>query len=104
VVLSVEEVRAVLDRLDDVNWIVGSLLYGSGLRLMESLRLRVKDVDFEMRQIVVRGGKGNKDRVTVLPNSMVKSLRAHLALRRRATSSRFVPWRRRGLLAVRSAQ
>jgi integron integrase len=82
VVLSVEEVRAVLDRLDGVNWIVGSLLYGSGLRLMECLRLRVKDVDFEMRQIVVRGGKGNKDRVTVLPNSIVESLRAHLAQRR----------------------
>ena len=54
------------------------LLYGSGLRLMECLQLRVKDVDFEMRQITVRAGKGAKDRVTMLPNSLVDSLRNHL--------------------------
>jgi hypothetical protein len=50
------------------DWLIVSLQYGSGLRLMESLRLRVKDIDFEYNQIVVRDGKGNKDRVTMLPN------------------------------------
>lgn len=82
VVLSVEEVSALLGELDGVLWIICSLLYGSGLRLMECLRLRVKDVELEARQIVVRGGKGNKDRVTLLPESVIPVLRAHLERRR----------------------
>jgi integron integrase len=57
---------------------MGQLLYGSGLRLMECLRLRVKDLDFDQRQIVVRDGKGAKDRVTMLPNRMVTPLHDHL--------------------------
>jgi integron integrase len=82
VVLSVDEVQLLLAQLDGVYWLIASLLYGSGLRLMECLGLRVKDVDFPARQIVVRSGKGQKDRVTVLANSCVEPLQAHLRRRR----------------------
>ena len=58
--------------------LVARLLYGTGMRLMEGLRLRVKDVDFERREIIVRDGKGGKDRVTMLPDCLVAPLRAHL--------------------------
>jgi integron integrase len=78
VVLSREEVRAVLDRLDGVPRLAAALLYGSGLRLLECLRLRVKDVDFGARQIVVRAGKGDKDRVTLLPAAVAGELAGHL--------------------------
>ncbi len=81
-VLTVDEVRAVLTELTGVYWLIGSLLYGSGLRLMECLRLRVKDLDFAQRQIIVRNGKGGRDRVTVLPNSVVAALEVHLEQRR----------------------
>jgi integron integrase len=79
VVLSREEVRFVLSHLSGVSWLVASILYGSGLRLMEALRLRIKDVDLEHPQITVRDGKGGKDRVTVLPQSLLPELRRHLA-------------------------
>jgi len=79
VVLTVAEVRAVLARLEGVKWLMASLLYGSGMRLMECLRLRVKDIDFERHEIVVRDGKGMKDRVTMLPASVVGPLQEHLA-------------------------
>jgi integron integrase len=82
VVLSAAEVAAVLAELQGVYWLVASLLYGSGLRLMECLRLRVKDIDFEQRQIVVRSGKGQKDRVTVLASSCMAPLQVHLTHRR----------------------
>jgi integron integrase len=65
-----------------VHWLIGGLLYGSGLRLMECLRLRVKDVDLQARQITVRSGKGDKDRVTVLAETVAASLEQHLARRR----------------------
>lgn len=78
VVLSAREVRQVLRRLDGIAWLVASLLYGSGLRLIEALRLRVKDIDFDYRQIVVRDGKGGKDRVTVLPSDLESPLRRQL--------------------------
>jgi integron integrase len=78
VVLTPEEARAVIAHLPEVYWLIGNLLYGSGLRLMEALRLRVKDVDFEYRQIVVRDGKGRKDRMTMLPETVVEPLRQHL--------------------------
>ena len=78
VVLSKAEVRAVLGCLAGVHQLLGQLLYGSGLRLMESLRLRVKDLDFGQHQIVVRDGKGMKDRVTMLPDALEAPLRAHL--------------------------
>lgn len=79
VVLTVSEVKAVLNRLDGTLWLMASLLYGGGLRLMECVRLRVKDVDFEMCQVTVREGKGFKDRVTMLPESSIALLQAHLA-------------------------
>ncbi len=79
VVLAREEVAAVLGRLRGVHRLLGRLLYGTGMRIMEGVRLRVKDVDFARREILIRDGKGFKDRVTVLPRSVVRPLRAHLA-------------------------
>jgi integron integrase len=82
-VLTVAEVDALLAHLDDgVSSLVVRLLYGTGMRLMEGLRLRVKDVEFERRQIIVRQGKGGKDRVTVLPAQLLAPLQAQLAMRR----------------------
>ncbi len=78
VVLSRQEVRAILARLDGPEWIMGMLLYGAGLRLTECLRLRVKDVDFSCNEIRVRSGKGDKDRVTMLPSVVKEPLRRHL--------------------------
>jgi integron integrase len=82
VVLTEQEVRALLGQLEGVYWMVSMLLYGAGLRLMEAVRLRVKDVDLTRRELLVRDGKGAKDRVTVLPARLVEPLRAHLAARR----------------------
>jgi len=79
VVLSRDEVRALIRHLDGPVQLAAGLLYGSGLRLMETLTLRVKDLDFDRCEIRVREGKGNKDRVTVLPRSLVADLRRHLA-------------------------
>lgn len=79
VVISRTEVQAVLGALSGTVALVGGLLYGSGLRLLEALRLRVKDLDFEQQQLVVRNGKGDKDRITVLPQILQAPLRAHLA-------------------------
>ena len=70
VVMDRDEIRAVLAQLDGTRWLMASLLYGSGLRLMECLRLRVKDVEFGSGRLVVRDGKGGVDRVTVLPESV----------------------------------
>ncbi len=78
-VLSQQEVQSVLANLQGVYWLIGVLLYGSGLRLTEALRLRIKDLDLENVHILVRDGKGRKDRVTILPDSLVTHLRAHLA-------------------------
>ena len=78
VVLSQQEVHAVLSVLDGVTWIMGMLLYGAGLRVMECLRLRVKDVDIGRGELRVREGKGDKDRVTMLPSSVIPRLTAHL--------------------------
>ncbi|MGO8754947.1 MAG: integron integrase [Gallionellaceae bacterium] len=78
VVLTREEVRAVLTHMDGTMWLIASLLYGSGLRIMECLRLRVKDADLGKGEILVREGKGFKDRVTMLPASLVQPLKDHL--------------------------
>ena len=78
VVMTVEEVTRVLSHFSGDRWLIAMLLYGSGLRLMEALRLRVKDIDFERREVLVREGKGNKDRVTMLASTMVPKLKAHL--------------------------
>lgn len=77
-VLSKDEVRKLLAVLAPDYQIMARLLYGSGLRLMECLRLRVKDLDFDRREITVRDGKGMKDRVTMLPSSLVQPLQMHL--------------------------
>jgi len=69
---------AILDRLRGVNWLVCKLLYGSGLRGIEALRLRVKDLDLDRLQITVREAKGQKDRVTILPRTIVEPLKKHL--------------------------
>jgi len=79
VVLSRAEVRAVLAELEGTCWLIASLLYGSGLRLMEAHRLRVKDLVLDRGEVIVRDGKGGKDRVTVLPATCVAPLREHLA-------------------------
>jgi integron integrase len=78
VVLTPGEVRTLLGQLEGGMALVAQVLYGTGMRLMEGLRLRVKDVEFERREIVVRDGKGGKDRVTMLPDSLVEPLRKHL--------------------------
>jgi integron integrase len=77
-VLSVAEVQRLLAAMQGVKWLMASLLYGAGLRLRECLKLRVKEVDFDYRQILVRDGKGAKDRVTMLPESVIEPLREHL--------------------------
>lgn len=82
-VMSRAETAAVLAATSGTPGLVLRLLYGSGLRLMECLRLRVKDLDLQARQVIVRGGKGDKDRVTVLPDSLVQPLAALLEQRRR---------------------
>ena len=78
VVFTKREVNDILIRLEGTKWLMGNLLYGSGLRLMECVRLRVKDMDFEYEQIIVRDGKGQKDRVTMLPLSLKEPLQRHL--------------------------
>ena len=78
-VLSTDEVKRVLCRLHGVYHIIGYLLYGSGMRLMECLRLRVKDIDFELHTVTLRETKSNRDRVTVLPQAVVGPLKLHLA-------------------------
>ena len=78
VVLTRDEVHAVLSRLSGTHWLIASLLYGAGLRIMEALRLRVKAVEFSRKEILVRDGKGFKDRVTMLPAALAAPLTDHL--------------------------
>lgn len=77
-VLSQDEARRVLGELKGHHWMMAALMYGGGLRLLETLRLRVKDLDFEYRQIMVRDGKGAKDRVTILPEMVIEPLKVQL--------------------------
>lgn len=83
VVLTRLEVSGVLDRMQGLHGLMARLLYGTGMRLMECVRLRVKDVDFERAEILVRDGKGAKDRVTMLPQSLIQPLQDHLRWRRK---------------------
>jgi integrase len=78
VVLTVTEVQRIFRQLRGAHLLMAQLLYGSGIRLMECVRLRVKDVDFERGEIIVRDGKGQKDRVTMLPRACVAELQRHL--------------------------
>jgi integron integrase len=82
VVLSQDEVRSILAELRGVQWLVACLQYGSGLRLMESLRLRVKDLEFDRLAVYVRSGKGGKDRIVTLSDALIEPLQRHLATRR----------------------
>jgi integron integrase len=96
VVLSPIEVRAVLAQLEGVSWLIASLLYGGGLRLSEALRLRVNDLHLECGEVVVRGGKGGKDRMTVVPAALIDPLRLHLT----RLNTRFERDRKRGAPGV----
>jgi len=78
VVFTRSEVSAVLNNLSGVSYLAAALMYGSGLRLLECLRLRVKDLDFSYNQIIVRSGKGDRDRVTPMPAKLKEPLRKHL--------------------------
>jgi integron integrase len=78
VVFTVAEARRVIAQLPQPHQLMAQLLYGSGLRLTECLRLRVKDLDFEQRQLTVRSGKGDKDRLTMLPDRLIAPLQSHL--------------------------
>lgn len=75
VVLTRAEVRRVLAALNGVSWLMASLLYGGGLRLVECLRLRIQDIDFEYLQLTIRNGKGNKDRHTILPGTLISHIK-----------------------------
>ena len=83
VVLTQTEVAAILERMQGMHGLMARLLYGTGMRLMEVVRLRVKDVDFERAEVLVRDGKGGKDRITMLPRKLAAPLQEHLAWRRR---------------------
>ena len=83
VVLTAREVKALLDHLNGTMWLASALLYGTGMRVLEGLRLRVKDVEFERREIVIREGKGNKDRMTMLPENLMLPLRDQLVKAKR---------------------
>ncbi|MGH9642228.1 MAG: integron integrase [Terriglobales bacterium] len=78
VVLSRAEIRAILARLEGTPWLIANLLYGSGLRVLEALRLRVKDLVLNRHELIVREGKGGKDRVTVVPDTLDTALRKHI--------------------------
>jgi len=78
VVLTRQEVHALLGKLDGAHALMARLMYGTGLRMMECLRLRVKDVDLARRELIVREGKGGKDRITMFPSSLVEAMSAHL--------------------------
>jgi integron integrase len=77
-VLTVSEVRRVLDHMEGTHRLMARLLYGSGMRLMECVRLRIKDVDFERGTITIRSGKGDKDRVTMLPETLRDEFKVHI--------------------------
>jgi integron integrase len=83
VVFTRDEVKTIMAHMKGNHWLMAQLLYGSGLRLMECVRLRVKDIDFAYQQIVVRDGKGQKDRVTILPSSVIPALQAQMEKVRR---------------------
>jgi integron integrase len=79
IVFTQEEVKALLAQLQGTTWLMATLTYGSGLRLLECLKLRVQDVDLHYKQLLVRDAKGQKDRVTLLPSSLIDPMRTHLA-------------------------
>jgi len=83
VVLSQREVKELLDKLNDLVWLMASLTYGGGLRISECVRLRVKDADIDQGVLIIRSGKGDKDRRTVLPEKLIEPIRTHLEVIRK---------------------
>ncbi len=83
VVLTREEIQVVLQRLHGREWLMASLLYGAGLRVMECVRLRIKDLDFGFHQIIVRDGKGKKDRAVPMPQALIPAIQSQLQLARK---------------------
>jgi integron integrase len=82
VVLSKQEVAKILDHMQGTYGLIARLLYGTGMRIMECCRLRVQDIDFDRGELLIRNGKGAKDRVTMLPKSLIEPLKAHLIWRK----------------------
>lgn len=82
VVLSKQEVAKILDHMQATHGLIARLLYGTGIRIMECCRLRVQDIDFDRGELLIRNGKGAKDRVTMLPKSLIEPLKAHLVWRK----------------------
>lgn len=78
VVMSYQEVERALEKMEGTTRLMAELIYGTGLRINECMTLRIKDVDFDLRAVTVRAAKGNKDRVTILPESLIPTLRNHL--------------------------
>ena len=78
VVLTRPEIQALLSRLQGTHWLIANMLYGTGMRIMECLRLRVKDIEFSRQEILIRDGKGFKDRVTMLPDTLVNPFKSHI--------------------------
>ncbi|MEJ2616013.1 MAG: integron integrase [Ignavibacteriaceae bacterium] len=78
VVFTRKEVKLVIQQLNGINWLMANLLYGGGLRLMECVRLRIKDIEFEYNQVIVRDGKGRKDRITIFPSIIKEKLKQHI--------------------------
>jgi len=79
VVFTRQEIKALLAQFEGTRWLIFSLMYGCGFRILECLRLRVKDIDYHYKQIIIRDAKGGKDRVTLLPESLIEPIRNHLA-------------------------
>ncbi len=94
VVPTKEEVKIILGQLKGANWLIANLLYGSGLRLSECLRLRVKDLDLGFRQIVVRDGKGGKDRFTVMPTKAGRTAAKTVGIGAKTSRTGFTAWAR----------
>ena len=104
VVLTKAEAQAVLSQMSGVCGLMAKLLYGSGLRLNESVQSRVKDLDFGNHQIIVRDGKGEQDRVTMLPDSLLAPLQVHLQWRKQLHEEDLTHVLNRGGLAARRGQ
>jgi integron integrase len=79
VVLTQQEARALLDRMEGTHALMARLMYGTGLRLMECIRLRVKDIDLSRKELIVRQGKGARDRITMFPETLIEDMTAHLS-------------------------